>query len=277
MKKELVAIWSQTYVNAPIVRRPYWGLGDMIRGTLFLYRLAKRRGYKLTVDNHLHPLSKFISYSNFENNDFIDKNQEKIWFFEKSFDLKKKIEVIHRVRNVNHKLFCMTNNGNEKMDQLITSDEQEFIKSILKPTLDVQLEIDQLISTLRENYTILNVRFSDETMKKAPSQFRLDEFKRVAKTTDVVISNSLSFKRQMDLPFMDHESGHIGIEQDLEKIKNSFIDFHIMARSKHINTFSQYSWVSGYALWASKIYDVPLTNIKQEIKNLNTLKVATVS
>ena len=260
--KELIITWSQT--PCPLARWSYWGLGDMLRGTLALYRLAKKRGYKITVDTHLHPLSNFMIQSKSEHSEFIDKTQQKIHMFHRSTDLECEIDCADWLQN--NKLFCMCNHGNTQIDQLITPKEQEFLKGIIEPTLDVQTEINQLISNLPEHYTILNVRFSDERMKTNPQRFNFRKFKFTKKITDLLISNSLPFKKQMNVPFTNRESGHIGYEQNLERIKNAFIDFHIMANSKEIRTYSEYPWISGYALWASKIYDVPLTDLTQQIQ-----------
>jgi hypothetical protein len=260
--KELIITWSQT--PCPLARWSYWGLGDMLRGTLSLYRLAKKRGYKLTVDTHLHPLSNFTTHSKSYHSEFIDKRQPKIHMFHMSLDLEREIECADWLSD--DKLFCMCNHGNIQIDQVITPEEQEFLKSIIEPTLDVQTEIDQLVSTLPENYTILNVRFSEERLKNNPQQFNLRKFKFTKKPTDVLISNSLPFKKQMNVPFMNHEPGHIGYEKDLERVKSAFIEFHIMANGKEIRTYSEYSWVSGYALWAGKLYNVPIVNLNPEIK-----------
>ncbi len=37
--KKIIIVWTQKCVN---LKKSYWGLGDLIRGTLKLYQLSKK-------------------------------------------------------------------------------------------------------------------------------------------------------------------------------------------------------------------------------------------
>ena len=53
-----------------------------------------------------------------------------------------------------------------------------------------------------------------------------------------------------------------GYETDLEKLKNTFIYFHLIANSKKIKSYTEYSWTSGFVWWCKQIYDIPLEVVK---------------
>ena len=58
----------------------YWGLGDLIRGTIHLYQLSKKLNFKLIVDYQLHPISNFLKECNHEYSELIKSNKDNILF-----------------------------------------------------------------------------------------------------------------------------------------------------------------------------------------------------
>jgi hypothetical protein len=59
----------------------------------------------------------------------------------------------------------------------------------------------------------------------------------------------------------DIDIGHIGKDNDDKLIKNTLLEFFIMTNANKIKTYSNYTWISGFVLWASYIYNIPLTQI----------------
>jgi hypothetical protein len=55
--------------------------------------------------------------------------------------------------------------------------------------------------------------------------------------------------------------GHIGRDNDDKLIKNTLLEFFIMTNAKKIKTFSNYSWISGFVMWLSYIYNIPLKRL----------------
>ena len=86
------------------------------------------------------------------------------------------------------------------------------------------------------------------------------------KNSDFVMCDSSNFKYQLKhnrpkINILELDIGHIGYETDLNKIKNSLIEFFIITYSNKIKTFSVYGWISGYVYWISKIYNIELISL----------------
>jgi hypothetical protein len=57
------------------------------------------------------------------------------------------------------------------------------------------------------------------------------------------------------------EITHLGEGKVLErnKIKNTMLDFYLMANSNSINSFTGYVHGSGFSLWCATTYNIPYT------------------
>ena len=77
--KTIVQVWTHHCYNMPQTSDSnYWGLGDVLRGTIQLYILSKKMGFKLYVDTSLHPVSKYLEPSENPFSAFIQVNKDKI-------------------------------------------------------------------------------------------------------------------------------------------------------------------------------------------------------
>ena len=65
--------------------------------------------------------------------------------------------------------------------------------------------------------------------------------------------------RTIECNHQECEVEHVATSNDYEKIKNSFVEFCIIANAKYIKTKSHYDWISNFAKWPALIYDIPLT------------------
>ena len=57
MVKKIILVWKQKYKNLPL---DFWGLGDMIKGTIEVYNYCKYNNIELVVDTADHPISQFL-------------------------------------------------------------------------------------------------------------------------------------------------------------------------------------------------------------------------
>ena len=65
----VIMVWMQN-LNA--------GLGDMLRGTVYLHQLSQQMKFKLIVDTQLHPVSHMLSSHPHEYSNYVIENQSKI-------------------------------------------------------------------------------------------------------------------------------------------------------------------------------------------------------
>jgi hypothetical protein len=257
--KEIVITWKQLYYNMPRVGQldNYYGLGDNIRGTLALYRLCKHNNYNVEIDTHLHPVSYFLKNRFSRCKEYIEDNSDAVHFFPKTHSIEADVKNFLHDKS---KILCMSNCDFDARS--ITESEKKFITNLLEPTSEVRKEVDTIVANLPQDYSILHCRFRDENVEKPQNKSIHEKINLLKRQSDVVMSNCNIFKKQCGLPYIDTSGGHIGYEDSLSKLKDTLIDFYVLTRSREIRTYSEYDWISGYAFWASVIYDVPLINIK---------------
>ena len=80
--KTVIHVWTQHAITYKRLD-PSWvrnyGLGDLIRGTIGLFRLFKKNDYKFIVDVSLHPISKFLKVQRHEYSNLVKSNKNTIY------------------------------------------------------------------------------------------------------------------------------------------------------------------------------------------------------
>jgi len=78
MTKKIILFWQQEFANLPQTNKDnFWGLGDLIRGTIATYQLSKKYNFELIIDIHNHPISNFLD---FKKTEYSDYNKNLIFF-----------------------------------------------------------------------------------------------------------------------------------------------------------------------------------------------------
>ena len=54
---------------------------------------------------------------------------------------------------------------------------------------------------------------------------------------------------------------HLGVETNASSLKTTLIEFYIITKSSNIQSYSVYSWVSGFVNIPSILYDIPLHRV----------------
>ena len=89
--------------------------------------------------------------------------------------------------------------------------------------------------------------------------------------TDVLVTNSKNFIKyavdHLKIKYIDCNNticdiGHIGQSTDYNAVKNSYIEYNIISRSKKIMSYTWYKYPSNFVLWTSKIYDIPFESVE---------------
>jgi hypothetical protein len=262
--KTVIQIWTQEVCNN---KNSFWGFGDMLRGTAYLYTLSKEIGCNFFTDISLHPVLYFIKGQKHGFENHIINNKDNIFYLTGN-DAKEFIEA----NNQDVHLFFTNGPQNYFPDQLNENCKQ-YLKDLIAPNDLIQENVK--ILTPDEPFDILNVRLGDSFIinkKKFDENnnnfLKLEEnLKKQITEKTILISDCYEFEnyfsKKYSLKSLDLQTGHIGKEKDLEKIKNSLIQFFIMSKAKEIKTYNVYDWTSGFPFWCSKIYDIQLTDIKK--------------
>ena len=61
MNKNIIFVWTTKPSNlTPTDSWGFWGIGDIIRGIIGTYQIAKKLNYNFYIDIQNHPISKFL-------------------------------------------------------------------------------------------------------------------------------------------------------------------------------------------------------------------------
>jgi hypothetical protein len=123
------------------------------------------------------------------------------------------------------------------------------------------------------NYEIIHFRFRDEysfeSNNNIPENILIQSeelFKNNYNENTILLSSNKYFKNYIkskyNIHIIDNDIVHLGdlnnnLNNELNGIKGSLLDFFIQSNSKRIKTISNYGWVSGFIYWNSIIYDIP--------------------
>lgn len=261
--KTLIHVWTNEAYNIKMNKNDttsYWGLGDLLRGTIKLYQIAKKHNYNYIVDIQLHPISSFLVNKKHEYSDFILQQKDKVFFIEDSepYIVESKKDIV----------FLVSRDGYKNMDP-ITQDCKDFMKKFLTPNEDFEKFFQEKRKIIKdEKYNILHFRLGDECLvKKEGKGFSsyLPLVKKNKEPNDILLSDNRKFKKFVDIYekvfYFDFDLAHVGFHESTDSIKNTIFEFFLLIRSSKIKTFSVYCWTSGFVNWAHIIYDIPLFKI----------------
>ena len=259
--KTIIQVWTHKCINMPQnTRENFWGLGDILRGTLKVYQLCKKYNYRYIVDIQLHNLSNYLIYTPHEYSNIIENNKENIEFV---YDDKLEDYI---TANNSELLYFFTN---AHCEENLDVDTKNFMKNILTPNIILNEYISKNSVNIPNNYSILHYRLGDEELVRKNSitnKKYINHLNNFIEDNDILFSDSRNFKimaksqNNKNLIILDTEPKHIGYESS-ESLTDTLFEFFIITKSKKIKTFSEYGWISGFVFWIHKIYDIPLTRI----------------
>jgi hypothetical protein len=239
----------------------YWGLGDIIRGMISTYQIAKKLNYEFIIDIQLHPISKYLIDNNHKYSQLILDNKDNIKYV---YDVDVNDYIINHESDVIY--FNSNNNHIEKM----TDDCKEYIKHILTPNDKMVKYINKMNKLIPyESYNILHYRLGDDEIvenKVVSYDEFINNFKLYNEPNDILMSDSVNFKKLIkpisDIYMFDLDIGHVGIEDDDMKIMNTLYEYYVITKAQKIKSYSTYDWPSGFMTMTGLLYDIPFINLK---------------
>jgi len=280
-KKRIFSIWRNKINNTNTnkldnesfgIRNNYnHGIGDKLRGIITLHQYCLKNNIELIVDGTDDGLSYFFKNINTKYYDYI-KDKEVIKY---TSDLTINIlfSEIDSLFVNNNELYLYNNCVPEE----VSIENKIFMKTLLEPTDEFQLELYKHINNIPINYTIKHFRFDDSIFMNMDidenNPILMEYFEILKKNyvnTDILITNSKNFKKyavnKLNINTIECENescvlSHVGALSDYEMNKQTMIEFFVISKSKSIQTHSHYPWISGFVRWVSAIYDIPLQQI----------------
>ena len=123
-KKTVIQVFTQSVNNLKTDDvNNFWGIGDIIRGTIALFQLSKKHNFRLIVDIQLHPISQYFKYNTHEYSEFIRKNKNNVSFIYPD-------QVENHILNSNDNIVYFLTN--DFFHEEITNECKEFINNEIK-------------------------------------------------------------------------------------------------------------------------------------------------
>ena len=260
-------IKAKTIIQVFVVQQIYIGLGDLIRGTIMLFNLCHTHGYQFIVDVHLHPISKFLQI-NIDQNvvDLVNHNMDKILFYQID-----KMDIENTIINNHNPIQIFMTNGNFGIHTKINDEVNVFINKLLSPNPEMEKYLQDICYHLPEKYQILHFRFGDQiafdkitTKCEDLVNLVIKYYNRLNNSDNsipiLVCCDSEYIKTLLpkNIKVILGKTAHLGMNNDMDSIRDTLIEFWVISKSCYIRTYSIYSWVSGFVYWIAKCNNIPV-------------------
>jgi hypothetical protein len=245
------------------------GFGDKVRGAIALYQYCRTNKINLKIDirqdtSH-HVLRLQSAEPKYEKNELLDIGGNLTHLTNKLNDLLADKTTI----------YC----GCSGYPAGLTEEDKSFAKHLLELTPEFQKEVDAIVGGLPTGYGIKHYRFKDDIFDKDGLDMTNETFalcfnhlKKTYKETDVLMTNSSSFKKyaieQLKIKTIECDGSaeeckisHIGMNPDYKSSKFSYIEFFCVCRATYIHTYSDYGSISGFVQWPANIFDIPISQV----------------
>lgn len=270
MTKTVIYTWTLNVSNyKPTDGSNYWGIGDILRGMIACYVLCKKHNYNYIIDIQKHPISKYLKQNNHE---FIEhvKTNDDIPFIQTN-------ELENYIQNTDQNvLMLMTNSlipNNVKIDDDIKTMIMNIFEkndSFAKYYEDCKQELN-----LDDEYYICHFRLGDDYIVRNSSNINKVEQvynkflkdKELDKRNHLIISDCMLLKKYIsdkrsDIILFDaKEISHLGYNANNIDMRDTMLEFFLISESKYIETFTVYQWTSGFVLYPSMLYDIPIKRL----------------
>jgi hypothetical protein len=272
--KQIINVYQPTYKNDKNAS----GFGDFIRGTYFLMQFCETFNLKFNVVIN-HPIQHFLKNNglySLKNNEI--PNYENIEFYQQV-----KIEGFLDENNFNHFLNSSENTNEQRNvfintylypQQVVTPKHKEIMRTILEPIPELITQVEQVLTSLnleKRSFNVIHIRSGDKYLiensvvdptfikKLVNVLYFLNNKESYLLLTDSYKLKYVLMKLFPRLKMFFNEITHFGegVELDNNKVKNTLVDFYVMASSKKIFSFSVYDHGTGFSRWCAETYNIP--------------------
>lgn len=241
-----------------VARHTFHGLGDFLRGTIYLFQECRKNDVELKVSYSHHHLEKILVCNNYLSVEecrqaryiFMFNQTETLW---------------------DDKMLIFSN---QIPQEPIDEECKTFLREkCLQPRLGFSRKLETIMDELdlkKGGYCVLHVRLLDEEVFQASrlswilklvSQVYEKEACRI-----VFMSSHPCYNDHVAFPYVVKtglDRGHLGLyTTTLKQAEDTMMEFMIMTRCKKIYQGSVYEWGSGFSQIAHLVYNVPLEKIR---------------
>jgi len=271
--KQIINVYQPTYKN----NKNASGFGDFIRGNYFLMQYCDTFNLKFNVLIN-HPISYFLKnrllqlqnneYPNYENIEFYQQVKIEGFLDENNFN-----QFLNSSENTNnnHNVFINTYLYPEKN---VPQKHKEIMRTILEPIPEIITQVNNVLTNLnleKHAFNVIHIRSGDKYLiensiidpnfikKLVNVLFFLNNNETYLLLTDSYKLKYVLMKLFPRLKMFFNEITHFGegVDLDYNKVKNTLVDFYVMASSKKIFSFSVYNHGTGFSRWCAETYNIP--------------------
>jgi hypothetical protein len=254
------------------------GFGDFIRGCYFLMDFCDR--YNVQFDYAInHPISKCLKWKR-----SIQVNKSIVFFTDNNClaHIVRDDQTIHTETGEIDGKFkkflakkSLTYNGAAYIYNIvypshkISARHKAYMRTLLTPSIEMSRLVDAVLhkfGVAPRAYNVVQLRSGDDN-----SGFVIDEtyIKSVCREIDqeiptILIADNNDVKRQIvnrlpKLHAIYEPITHLGegVVQEDERVKNTMVDFYLMANALSILSLTCYEHGSGFSQWCAETYNIP--------------------
>ena len=239
------------------------GIGDYLRGSIFLAQCAKFFDVNLKLHVSKHNISDCIENKNETRN--ID-NQIHVFYYVDDNNYSNKIKLFSLINNFkksNNTQLYITTNLNYNIN-IVTKDIQNFINSRFIFKKFYYDEVKKLFTLT--NYNVLHIRCNDDYFNCDFNDISLiTKIKNLQLNNNtIVISNNYSLKQKLNklfgFYFIDSKAVHTAkTSNNSNDLYSTIIEYIILSQSSQTYCFSYYKHGSGFSEQCSVLHNIPYT------------------
>jgi hypothetical protein len=284
---KIIHVYQEKYKNTNPT-----GFGDFIRSCFFIIQFCNE--FKFHYDIIInHPISKFLK--NFSSHDFNASNYYNIdMFTESNFDkcvyneenyikditltketFNRFLKYLYDLPVINKSVFSY-NILFPYHD--ITPELYNKMKDLFEPSSEINDNINQILTNLqliKKCFFVVHIRSGDSYLINKNNKFDYLYFQNIKDEVSRLIDSNPKFNILLiadnnrikillhnifpKIKFLIHDITHIGEGTELQedRVKNTMIDFFLMANSLSIFSLTSYTHGTGFSYWCSKIFNIP--------------------
>jgi hypothetical protein len=250
--------WAQADMLSNVNRSYSWGIGDILRGMLATYQLAKENRWNFQVDIHAHPFSALLEKPTMF---YASEPSDTIPTFN-SIDGGNISSVSI---NFNDKgVYTCINNAWPKTPVL--KDETYLVRSLLVFKPEYRIDISG-------SYNLFHIRVGDAAMANGASCDNAKYeaiLRQYAVPGDVFISDCVSLKRYiattdlgLRITHTDVKTAHTGYSKDINELIPTAVDMQLIMNASQLYTYSEYDWISGFIHWCGVCFGKKIQNLRK--------------
>lgn len=272
--KQITNVYQPIYKNDKNAS----GFGDFIRGSYFLMQFCDTFNLKFNAIIN-HPIQHFLKRNgvsqlqsdeipNYDNIEFYQQVNMDGFLDENNFNY-----FLNNTENTNNGRNVFINTYTYPQNT-VPSKHKEVMRNILEPIPELMSQINNVLTNLnlkRHSFNVIHIRSGDKYLienktidpvfiKKLVNVLRfLNSNETYLLLTDSYKLKYVLMKLFPRLKMFFNEITHFGegVELCEEKVKNTLVDFYVMANSKKIFSFSVYDHGTGFSRWCAETYNIP--------------------